>query len=100
MTKPTRPPVVETPESIGGGDAFAIGGRPDEPQIMLSISGDGGMTWLSLPSRSLGPVGAYRQRVRWHRLGSNYNMVIRFAVSDPVPLAVLDLQIEAMGSAP
>lgn len=100
MTKPTRPPVEETPESVGGGDAFAIGGRPDEPQMMAFISGDGGMTWTALASRSLGSVGAYRQRVRWHGLGSNYNIVFRFAVSDPVPLAVLDLQIEAQGAAP
>ena len=93
MTKPTRPPETETP----GGSGFGVGGRPVDPQIMCHISRDNGSTWNALPSRSLGGIGEYAKRVRWHRGGAGVTLVLKFVVSDPVPLAFLDLQIEAIG---
>ena len=89
MTKPTRPP-VETP-----GDGFVVDtSRPDDPRIQLSVSKDGGATWLAQAMKPLGALGEYAQRVRWHRCGSGFGLVLRFTVSDPVPLAALDLQLE------
>lgn len=90
MTKPTAPPVSS--------EFPAAAERPADPQILCYVSVDGGMTWSAQPSKSLGAVGVYRKRVKWHRLGSAENVVLKFAVSDPVPLAVLDCQIEAEGA--
>ena len=98
MTKPTRPPVVDSGESPTSGDSFPIAGRATDPQILLYVSPDGGMTWNAGPAKSLGAVGKYRQRVRWYRCGSGENLVLRFVVSDPTPLAALDLQISADGA--
>jgi hypothetical protein len=93
VTKPTRPPIEETP----GGSGFVVGTRPTDPQILAYVSKDGGSTWNALPSRSLGGIGEYAKRVRWHRGGSGTSLVLKFVCSEPVPLAFLDLQIEALG---
>ena len=106
MTKPTRPPTPEdpgvpsppAPTSPLSINAFPVGGRPTDPQIQLHVSPDGGLTWHPQASKSLGGVGSYRQRVRWFRCGSSENMVLRFIISDPVPMAALDLQINAEGA--
>lgn len=71
-----------------------VSGQGSDPRIMLEVSDDGGRTWLSLPARSLGARGDYRQRVRWHRLGSSFDRVYRFAISDPVPLTVWATELE------
>lgn len=94
MTKPTRPTVPDISTSPGSGDAFPVGGRPSDPQILCYVSPDGGMSWHAMPQRSLGAIGVFRQRIRWHRLGSGYNVVLRFVVSDPVPFAALALEVE------
>lgn len=47
------------------------------PYADLEISDDGGNTWHFLPRRELGVQGAYRQKVRWHALGSAYDRVYR-----------------------
>ncbi len=91
MTKPTRPPIEEIP-SEGGFTTDAS--RPSNPRIQLSVSADGGMTWLAMPAKPLGAIGEYAQRVRWHRCGSGFGLVLKFVVSEPVPLAALDLQVE------
>ena len=63
------------------------------PSISLEVSYDGGRTYKSLPTKSLGALGDYRSRVIWDRLGSGYNMVIRMSMSDPVPLTIWDTQV-------
>lgn len=115
MTKPTRPPIVPpeepgTPPPSGGGGGGSSPGDgniagypavttpyPDDPHIMLAISTDGGITWGEWLPRSLGKIGEYRQRVQWHRLGSSDKLVLKFSVSDPVPLTVLDLDVTLEG---
>jgi len=104
--KDLRPPVLPPPPPpYGSGDPpeaplpfsqEADPVRPDDPQIMLQVSRDGGATWTAAVSRSLGPVGFYQQRVRWLRQGSGHNLVLRFSVSDAIPLAVLDQQVEML----
>lgn len=91
MTKPTRPPLEETPSTETG---FASATR-DDPRIRLDVSTDGGATFQALPDRSLGETGEYAKRVRWHRCGSGYAVVLRFTVSEAVPFAALDLQVRA-----
>ena len=55
-----------------------------DPQVMLQFSDDGGRTWSSEKWRSLGAIGEYQHRCRWHRLGSSRDRVYRYAITDPV----------------
>lgn len=65
-------------------------GTSANPVIELQMSNDGGGSWLNLPSRSLGGIGA-KPRVQWFRLGSSRERVYRFAFSDPLPFAIEDM---------
>ena len=59
-----------------------------EPHITLEYSDDGGRTFTTAPTRSMGAVGQYKTRVVWHRLGSGRDRVYRASVSDPIPMTV------------
>lgn len=72
-------------------------GQGSDPQIMLDYSDDGGLTWNSLPNKSLGPIGQYRKRVEWRALGSSAQRVYRGAVSDPVQLQIVDTVLDVRG---
>lgn len=73
-------------------------GQGSDPQIMLDYSDDGGITWLSMPNRSLGPIGQYNVQVSWERLGSSLKpRVYRMAVSDPVNVTLRDTQWTGRG---
>jgi hypothetical protein len=64
-------------------------GQGSDPQIMLDWSDDGGRTWGNEIWRSMGLIGQYRHRVRFHRLGSFFNRTLRFRISDPVKTIVI-----------
>lgn len=68
-------------------------GTGSDPQISLRYSNDGGYTWSSEISRSLGTMGQYGKRVRWNRLGSAREWQLEFVVHDPVPVAIIDAEI-------
>jgi hypothetical protein len=73
-------------------------GQGSDPQVMLDYSDDGGITWLSMPNRSLGPLGQYNVQVSWERAGSSLKpRVFRKAVSDPVKVVVRDTQWTGRG---
>lgn len=72
-------------------------GQGETPEIMLSVSDDGGMTFTPVGSRGTGPLGSYRYRSVWNRLGSSYDRVYRASVSDPVTASVWDTQAEIEG---
>jgi hypothetical protein len=72
-------------------------GQGSNPQMMLSYSNDGGKTWTALPNKSIGPIGRYDTRVIWNRLGSSRQRVYRAAVSDPIPIAITDTQVNVRG---
>lgn len=59
-------------------------GQGSDPQIMLTWSDDGGRTWSSEHWRSMGAVGAYRQRAIWRRLGQFYSRIFSLEITDPV----------------
>lgn len=56
--------------------------------IMLSISNDGGYTFLAPLVRSLGAIGRVMERVRWIGLGTAYDRVFRIRQSDAVPFGI------------
>jgi hypothetical protein len=59
-------------------------GQGSNPLVMLQFSDDGGRTWSSERTASLGEIGEYKTRVRFTRLGASRDRVYRFALSDPV----------------
>jgi len=72
-------------------------GQGVDPKIMLQYSDDAGKTWLSLPDKSLGPLGERVTRVVWTNLGSSTQRSYRAAVSDPIPITVIDTLLEGKG---
>lgn len=72
-------------------------GQGSAPEMMMEYSDDGGLTWVSLPNKSIGAIGKFETRVVWHGLGSSRQRVYRGAVSDPVKITVSDTQLEVDG---
>ena len=56
--------------------------------ITLEVSNNGGYTFGPPLSRSLGALGDWMRRVRWHFLGSARDRVFRLRCSDAVPLTI------------
>lgn len=61
-----------------------------DPQIMLSRSVDGGMTWTQ-PTRwrSMGKIGEYLKRLRWMSQGQGRQMMWSMRITDPVPRTII-----------
>jgi hypothetical protein len=78
-----RGPVLE----VGLGVAV---GQGSDPQVMFRASSDGGQTWGNERQASAGPMGAYRRRVFWTRLGSPRLWVPEVTMSDPIPWRIMD----------
>ena len=72
-------------------------GQGSAPEIMMEYSDDGGLTYKSLPNKSLGAIGRFKDRVFWTGLGSSRERVYRGAVSDPVKMTVTDTLLEVDG---
>jgi hypothetical protein len=73
-------------------------GQGSSPEMMLDYSDDSGITWTSLPNKSIGEIGKYRTRVRWHRCGStNSARAYRGAISDPIEVQMVDTQVRVRG---
>ena len=62
----------------------------NNPQVMMDWSGDGGHTF-NIPQKwnALGAIGAYRQRLRWLRMGQARQRTIRVTISDPVKRTII-----------
>lgn len=83
--------LFEIEVQAGGGTA-----DPDaEPQMMLDISRDGGMTFGPVQRwRSMGKAGQYIKRLRWTRLGNARTWVFRLTCTDPVRRAIIGTYAE------
>lgn len=77
-----------------------ISGQGSDPEIMMQVSDDGGLTFESLPNRKIGRMGEYTHQVFWNQIGSSYQRVYRGAVSDPVKVVLADTQLEVTGARP
>jgi hypothetical protein len=66
-----------------------VTGQGSEPEVALDWSDDGGFTWSSERWRQLGRMGERRKRVKWNRLGQFRERSLRFAITDPVKVAIL-----------
>lgn len=70
-------------------------GQGSDPQVMLSVSKDGGNTWGPETWKSAGKAGEYRQRVVWRRLGRARDFTFKVRITDPVPVNMMGAWIEA-----
>jgi hypothetical protein len=75
------------------GNTF-VPGDGTNPVAVLQISNDGGQTWGNELQRDIGPIGAYRTRARWQRLGYSRDRVFRLIITDPVPVTVLSAKLD------
>ncbi len=67
-----------------------ITGEYTEPKGTLEVSRDGGKTWQSYGTRTLGKMGEYEHRVVWRRnLGKARVFTFRYSITDPVRAYVL-----------
>lgn len=64
-----------------------------DPQVCLRFSKDGGHTWSNEYWKSAGPMGQYRKRVIWRRLGIARDWVFEITMTDPVPWRIVDAYI-------
>lgn len=63
--------------------------------ILLEVSRNSGRTFGSPRQRTIGLIGQYQSpRVKWDRLGSAIDFVLRFTASDPVPFTIAGAEIE------
>lgn len=72
-------------------------GQGSDPQMMMGYSDDGGITWVNLPNKDIGPIGQYQNRVRWNALGSARQRVYRGSISDPVKVVISDTLVDVAG---
>ena len=73
---------------------------PVEPRhLQLRWSNDGGHTYSDEHWRELGPVGAYRQRARWHKLGQARDRVYELRSTAAGPTRWLAAYLDGEGGA-
>jgi len=72
-----------------------VTGQGNEPVAWLRWSNDAGRTWSEDSFVSLGPIGAYRTRAEWRRLGSARQRVFRLQWSDPVYTTIVAIDVDA-----
>ncbi|CAB4152326.1 Bacteriophage P22, Gp10, DNA-stabilising [uncultured Caudovirales phage] len=68
-----------------------------DPQIMFQYSDDGGHTWSSELTASMGKIGEYKKRAIWRRLGTFRDRVFQVKITDPVKVALIGAELDAEG---
>ena len=66
-----------------------VAGQDLDPQVILQMAQDGGVTFGNQRQAGWGRVGQYRKRVFWTRLGAPADAVARVVWSDAAPSRVL-----------
>lgn len=66
-----------------------------EPQLLLEISGDGGMTYGNIHAKNMGRVGDYGHRIRYAGLGRKRLCVVRLTYSHPTSLELSAMNVVA-----
>ena len=69
-------------------------GQSENPQILLSWSDNGGVSFKNKLSRSLGKVGEYLTRPVWFKLGKSVNRVYKIEITDNVPRNIIECVVE------
>lgn len=72
-------------------------GQGTDPVVILQWSDDGGHSWSSERTASMGKIGETKKRAIWRRLGSARDRVYRVKVTDPVKVALIGADLELVG---
>lgn len=78
---------LELRVSTGGAIASGLG---SDPTISMRYSNDGGNTWSSLLTQSLGRTGEYAKPVIWYRLGTAREWTFEFIIVEPIEFSIID----------
>jgi hypothetical protein len=70
-----------------------VSGQGENPQVMMSISKDGGHTYGTEQWCDMGNIGEFRQRAIWRRLGQSRDWVFKWRITDPVKRVILGASI-------
>lgn len=81
---------VETGVGLDG-DPTAQGANP---KMLMRFSDDGGHTWSNEKEAYLGKIGERKKRVEFRRLGRSRDRVYEIKVTDPVPVTIIDAELE------
>lgn len=76
-----------------------VSGQGSNPQVTLNFSNDAGKTWATAGQRTAGsgPLGEYKKRVFWTRLGSARLRVFEVVMTDPIPWRLVDAYVTVAG---
>lgn len=79
----------------GVGEADGEDPIETDPTCWVSVSHDGGVTWMPPVFRELGQQGRYQQPIRVNRLGlaSTHGVQVSISVSDPVPVSLFAAEL-------
>lgn len=72
-------------------------GQGSAPLMMIRWSDDGGHTWSTLRTMSMGAIGKYKARARLNRLGMSRDRVFEVSISDPVKRVIIGASVDAQG---
>jgi len=75
-------------------------GQGVNPQAMMRFSDDGGTTFGTVRTTTIGAAGRYKNRAMWRRLGQARDRVYEVSISDPVKRDVVGATLYAEATAP
>ncbi len=68
----------------------------EDPQAVLQFSDDGGHSWSNEKWSSFGRIGKRTHRAIWRRLGFSRDRVFRLTITDPVKVAIIGAEVDAV----
>lgn len=71
-------------------------GQGTNPQVMMQFSDDGGHSFSNEKWASIGAIGQRKARAIWRRLGMSRDRVFKVVITDPVKVAILGAEINAI----
>lgn len=80
-------PYLEVEFKAGVGLAV---GQGSDPQAMMRYSDDNCRTWSNEKWRGIGKIGEYKDRARWHKIGSARVRNFEIVVSDPIEATIVN----------
>lgn len=71
-----------------------ITGQGSDPKMMLQYSDDGGHTWSNERQVSIGKIGKFNTRAKFHKLGISRDRIYSISISDPVKRTIIGADID------